>query len=168
MDVEVVTDDVPARDRGIGGDDGLHMGQEIFFGARGTTKGGNKLSRHHVATENKATGAMTLVLEFPSLYMAWGQWESGMRACKRLHAGQLIGTQCALTLPGQRRCLAIHCTDRSDALVFLRVCWRREPVADQMRLQIPFLTDERRVVAKSMGRSRAASFPQQFRARSNG
>src|SRR5205823_10546689 len=59
MDVEVVRDEVPACERGSAGDEVLHMGQEIFCGACGTTKGGDKLSRHHVATEKKATGAMT-------------------------------------------------------------------------------------------------------------
>src|SRR5579863_8387941 len=81
---------------------------------------------------------MPLVLEFPSLDMARGQGESGMLAFESLHPGQLVGTDRALTLPGQRRCLVIHRTDRSDGLVFVRVCWRRQPVADQMRLEIPF------------------------------
>src|SRR5947209_16785915 len=100
MDVEVVADNMPAPDCWIGGDDGLHMGQEIFFGARGATKRGHKFSRHDVAAQNETPCSMTLVLEFSSLHMARDQGESRMLALERLHPGQLVGTHGALALPG--------------------------------------------------------------------
>src|SRR5450755_970652 len=138
MDIEVITDDVPTGDRGISGDDGLDMGQEIFFGARGTTKGGDKLSRHDIATQDKATRTMTFILEFASLHMTWCQRESGMLAFERLHASQLVGTDGTFTLLSDNWGLLIHPTDRSDGRVFLWVLRWGQPVADQMRLEIPF------------------------------
>src|ERR1700732_3044416 len=103
MDIEVVADDVPARDQRISGNDGLHMGQEIFFGARGATKGRDKLSRHDVATQNETPCSMTLVLKFPSLHMTRDQGKSRMLALERLHPGQLVGTHGALSLLHERR-----------------------------------------------------------------
>lgn len=138
MDIEVITDDVPTGDQRISGDEGLDMGQKIFLGACGTTKGSHQLSCHDIATQDKATGSMTFIFELLSLHMTWCQGETGMLTFECLHASQLIGTDGTFTLPGQHRCLVIHRTYRSDGLVFLRVCWRREPVTDQVRLEIPF------------------------------
>src|ERR1700726_4867734 len=134
MDIEVITDDVPARDRGISGDDGLHMGQEIFFGARGTTKGSHQLSGHDIATQDKGARAMTFILEFASLHMTWCQREAGVLAFERLHASQLVGTDGTFSLLSDNWGLLIHPTDRSNGLVFLWVLRWGEPVADQMRL----------------------------------
>ena len=80
MDIEVVTDNVPAGDQRIGGDDRLHMGQEILLRTRRAAKRGQQLSRDYIPGQNEATGSMTLVLEFASLHMTWCQRETGMFA----------------------------------------------------------------------------------------
>ena len=80
MDVEVVTDDVPAADERIGRHDGLHMGQEIILGARGSAKRSQEFATDHVPAQNEAPCSMALVLEFASLYMAWCKRESRMLA----------------------------------------------------------------------------------------
>ena len=121
MNVEVITDDVPTGDQRISRYHRLEMGQEIFFGARGTTKGSHQLSCHDIATQDKATRSMTFILEFASLHMTWCQREVGMLAFERLYARQLIGTDGAFTLLSDHWGLLIHPTDRSDGLVFLWV-----------------------------------------------
>jgi hypothetical protein len=64
---------MPTRDLRISGDDSLGMRQEIIFSARRSAKRSHKFSRHDIAAQNKAAGAMPLVLEFTSLDMAWCQ-----------------------------------------------------------------------------------------------
>ena len=138
MYIEVITDDVPTGDQRIGGDNRLEMGQENFFGARGTTKGSHQLSCHDIATQDKATRSMTFILEFASLHMTWCQREAGMLAFESLHASQLVGTDGTFTLLSDNWGLLIHPTDRSDGRVFLWVLRWGQPVADQMRLEVPF------------------------------
>ena len=70
MDVEIVTDNMPAGHMGIGGHHCLDMGQEICFFPRRAAKRGQQLSRDHVTTENETARSMTLILEFASLHMA--------------------------------------------------------------------------------------------------
>ena len=126
------------RDQRVSGHDGLHMCQEIFLGTRGPAKGRYQLSRHDVTAQDKATRSMTLILEFASLHMARCQREPGMLTFYCLHAGQLVGTHRALALLGQARRLPIHCTDGPDGFLALRILRWCEPVADQMRFEIPF------------------------------
>jgi hypothetical protein len=73
MDVELITDNMPTRDLLISRNDRLHMSQEVFLSTCRSAKGGQHLSRHHIAAENKAEGAMPLVLEFSPLDVTWGQ-----------------------------------------------------------------------------------------------
>ena len=137
MDVEVVTDYMPADGLGIGGNNGLHVGQKIFLRARGSSVRGDDLSRHHIAAENDAARAMALILEFASLHFSGGQRQSWMFALKRLNAGELVCAHRPLALLSQGRRIVIDRTNALDDDFFLRICWWGEPVADQMGLQVP-------------------------------
>src|SRR5947209_3158518 len=61
-----------------------------------------------------------------------------MLALQGLHPSQLVGTHRAFALLDQGRRILIHRTDASDRFFTPRVNWRGEPIADQMRLEIPF------------------------------
>ena len=61
-----------------------------------------------------------------------------MFALQGLDPGQLIGTHDALSLLSQDRGLVIHLTNGDNGVVSLRILRRRQPIADQMRLEIPF------------------------------
>src|SRR5438045_1483771 len=63
---------------------------------------------------------------------------SPLFAFERLHSCELICTHGAFSLLSQLRRLLIHLTGRHDGLLSLRVRWRGEPIADQMRLEAPF------------------------------
>jgi len=63
MNIEVVTDKVPASSLWISRDDCLHMGQKIFLRARGSSVGSHQFSRHHITAENE--GACTQILVAP-------------------------------------------------------------------------------------------------------
>src|SRR5690242_18399335 len=62
-----------------------------------------------------------------------------MFAFERLDPGQFISTHRVLALFGQSRRVVVHLTGHSDGFLSLRINWRSQPVADPMRLQIPFL-----------------------------
>src|SRR5215469_11399352 len=66
MDIQVVTDDVPAFHLGIRCHEGLHMSQKIVLGARRSAKWRHKLSGDDVMTEHKASRSMALVFECAS------------------------------------------------------------------------------------------------------
>src|SRR6266849_4260514 len=138
MDVEVVTDKMPAGGLGIGGHDGLHMGQKILLCARGSSVGSHDLSGHHISTEDEGTGAVTGVLELASLHFSGSQRQSGVLTLQGLNPGQFIRADRAFALFGQLWSLSIDLTDRPHGFFFLRVRWRSQPVADQMRLQSVF------------------------------
>lgn len=83
---------------------------------------------------------MTKILKLSSLDFAWHQWQPRMFAFKRLHACHFIGTDRSFSLCSQLRRLFIQLTDAFDRLFSLRICWGCQPVTDQMRLEIPFLS----------------------------
>ncbi len=61
MNIEVITDHMPACGLGIAGNDCLHVGQKIFLRSRGSSVRGDDLSRHDIAAENDATRSMPLI-----------------------------------------------------------------------------------------------------------
>src|SRR5512135_3296585 len=90
MDVEVVTDEMPAGDLRISSYDRLHVGQKIFLRTRGSGMGSHQLSRHHVTTKNESTCAVARVLKLASLHFSRSQRQSWVLALQSLHPGQLI------------------------------------------------------------------------------
>lgn len=85
MDVQVVTDHMPAGNLGIGGHDGLHMSQKIILRTGRTGVGSQQLSRHHISTENEGTGTVARVLKFASFHFARNQRQAWVLAFQRLN-----------------------------------------------------------------------------------
>lgn len=138
MNVEVVTDDVPAFHCGIARHDGLHMRQKIFLGARGSSKGSHELARDDITAENEGAGAVTDVLKLAPLHFARCQRQAGMLALKGLDSGQFIRAYRPFVLFGPLWSLLINLTDGSNDGFFLWISWRGQPVPDQVRLEIVF------------------------------
>ena len=85
MNVEVVTNEVPASGLGIGRHDGLHMGQKIVLGARRAGVGSQQLSRHHIPTENEGPCAVARVFKLTPLHFSRNQRQSWVLALQRLN-----------------------------------------------------------------------------------
>ena len=83
---------------------------------------------------------MSHVLEFPSLDFSRSKRQSWMLAFQGLHPGQLVGTHELFARFDQFGGLPIDLTDRCDGFYSERINWRRQPVPDQMGLEIPFLS----------------------------
>ena len=81
---------------------------------------------------------MADIFKFAPLDFAWNQRQTGMLAFERLYSSQLIGTDRSFSLLSQAGSLFIQRTHRFDRFLPLRILGRRQPVADQMRLEIPF------------------------------
>src|SRR6266496_2460054 len=130
MNIEVITDYMPACGLGIAGHDCLHVGQKIFLRSRGSSVRGDDLSRHDIAAENDATRSMPLILEFASLHFSAGQRQSWMFALKRLDACQFVCAHRPLALLSESRRVVIHCANGSDRGIFVRISRRGKPIAD--------------------------------------
>jgi hypothetical protein len=100
MNVEVVTNEVPASGLGIGRHDGLDVGQKIVLCTRGSSVRSEQLSGHHIPTENEGTSAVARVLKLAPLHFSKSQRQSWVLALQRLNPGQFIGTHRPLPLPG--------------------------------------------------------------------
>src|SRR2546429_2240540 len=152
MDVEVVTDKMPTGGLGIGGHHRLDMGQKICLGPRGASIRSHDLSCYHISTDNEGACAMANILEFASLHFPWSQRQSRMFALKGLHTGQFIRAHCAFSLFGQLWSLPIDLTDHRNGCFSLRISRRGQPIADQMRLEIPFFNTRAAWRAEILGR----------------
>ncbi len=73
MNVEGITDTMPAGSLGIARDNGLDMDQKIFLCPRGSGVGSQQLSRDHITAENESTSAVTRVLKLAALHFSGGQ-----------------------------------------------------------------------------------------------
>src|ERR687885_1896116 len=140
MDVQIVHHKPPARRCRVTLDHLLHMRDEIRFRPRWPQERGNNLARHHVATQDTRTGAMPDVLKFAALDLARCQRQARMLALQRLHPGQFIRAHRAFALLRACGCLTIDRTDGADCLRQVLLRGRGQPVAAQMRLEIPFLS----------------------------
>src|SRR6266568_1667003 len=138
MDVEIVTDKMPAGGLGSSGNDRLHMRQEIFLRSRGACVGSHHLPGHHIATDNEGAGAVANVLKLASLHFSGSQRQSWVLALQSLNPGQFIGAHRPFSLFGQIGSLPIDLTDRPNGFLFVRISRWGQPVTDQMRLKIPF------------------------------
>jgi hypothetical protein len=81
---------------------------------------------------------MSLVLKFTPFDLAWSQRQTKVFAFEGLDPRQLIGTHGHFSLLGSYACLFIDLTERFDLLFAPRIVGRGQPIADQMRLEIPF------------------------------
>ena len=83
---------------------------------------------------------MPHVLELAPQHMAGLHRQVGMLALQGLHPSQFIHADAALSLLGPLRGLGIHLTPLHNFLVALLIGYLRQPVAEALRLQTPFLS----------------------------
>src|SRR5919202_1165246 len=152
MDVQVVHYKPPARRCRVTHQHLLHMRYEILFCARWSQNRCDDLARHHVTTQDARTGAMPNVRELAALDLARRQRQARRLALQRLHPCQFIRAHRAFALLHTRWRLTIDRTDGADRLGQLLILWRGQPIAAQMRLEIPFLSRRAAWRGESLGR----------------
>src|SRR5947209_2385378 len=138
MDVEVVTDKMPTGHVGIGSHHRLDMDQKIGLGPRGSCIGSHYLSCDHISTDDEGARPMANVLKFASLHFSGSQRQSWVFAFQCLDSGQFIGAHRPFSLFDQVASLSIDLADLPNDFFAMRINWWGQPIADQMRFEIPF------------------------------
>ncbi len=83
---------------------------------------------------------MADILELPPLDRAGSQRQVRFRALQGLHSGHLVRAYHPFPVLGQRWRLSIERTDILHLLVEVLLMGRRQPVADEMGLEVPLLS----------------------------
>ena len=144
MDVQIVHHQVPASRRWVSGDHSLDMGQEIRLGPPLSTRRRDDPAAYYVPTEDERGCPMADVLELAPLDLARRQRQIRVLAFQGLHARQFVRAYDPFASRRQRRRgLLIDLTDIGDFGVepIIALIRRRQPVADQMRFEIPLLSN---------------------------
>src|SRR5947209_18461685 len=113
------------------------MSQKICLGPRRSSVWGHQLSAGDIPTQDEGACAMTEIFKFASLHFSRSQRQSRMFALQGLDACQFISTYRPFALLSQLGGLVIDLTDGYDGFFAMRISRGREPIADQMRLEIP-------------------------------
>src|SRR5215210_809265 len=144
MGVQIVHHEVPAFGRRIGGEHSLQMGQEIRLGSSLSARRRDDLAAYYVPTENERGCPVADVLELALFELARRQGQIRVLAFQGLHARQFVRAYDPLASRRQRRRgLSVDFTDVGDLRVEPIIAFSRrpQPVADQMRFEIPLLSN---------------------------
>ena len=138
MGVQLVTDNMPACGLGIGRDDRLQMGQEIGLRARRSTSGGEQLSGDDIAAQDERAACHGARTQIRAARLCP---EPGaiLDACVPGPAPQSTHRYSPSVLPlAPAGCLLIQGADGFHRFFPVLIDRWGQPVADQMRLEIPF------------------------------
>lgn len=89
-----------------------------------------------IQVDDEGLSAMPNVLILAPFHFAGSHGQARLGALQSLNATHLIGAHGSLTSPSQFRRLAIQVIDVFDLVIELLIESRRQPVADQVRLEI--------------------------------
>src|SRR5271165_3279120 len=140
MNVEIVHNEMPAS-AWVRGNHVVHMRQKVGFRAPGSAGGSQDLAAGDLPTENERTRPMPQIFKLTAFDFAGGQGQSRMQPFERLHPSQFIGTHHFDALLCQLGSSLVQRTNRLDFRVELFVLGGGQPIADTVRLQIPFLSN---------------------------
>ena len=138
MDIEIVDDEMPAGDQRKLMEQRLDMLQKILFGPRRFGGGQQDLPRSDIATEDERLGTMPEVLKLTPFHLPRLQRQPRVFAFQRLHTGQFVAGDDAFAWLAQPFRLAVERIEIVHFLIKIRFVGRREPIAEQVRLEIPF------------------------------
>src|SRR5512137_1847643 len=106
MGIEIVADKMPARGRGVSGDDSLHMRQKVCFSPRWPSSRSKHSPGDDVATEDEGERAMPDVLKFTPFHFARRHRQPWMFLFQGLHTRQLVRAHRALALRVSLWCIS--------------------------------------------------------------
>ncbi len=141
MSIELVHDENPRRFR-VGGDRFLDMYHKVCFGACGTDRWNDDLTKGHFEIGDQGQRVVTDVLELAQLDPTGDHRARRMLAFQCLDARFLIRAHDVRAFPVQVQCLVVDVADELDFLIeLLRVLWTviGQPVTRQMRFQVRVL-----------------------------
>jgi len=136
MDVEVVHHKMPADNQRLCLDGALDVVEKIHLVSRATMRNHTNLSAGDIKVDDERLRAVPDVLKFLVLDSAWSHRQRGVLAFQGLHAAQFIGAHYPFAFLDQLWCLVVHPIDVFNLLVELLVINIRQPITDQVRLEI--------------------------------
>ena len=149
MDIEIVHYKMPADNQRLSLDGAFDMVEKIYLVSRATMGNRANLPTGDIQVHDERLHAVPDVLKFLVLYSAWSHRQRGMLAFQGLHATQFIRAHHPFTFLDQLWCLVVHPIDVFNLLVELLIINIRQPIADQVRLEVAFfLTASPRVWAR--------------------
>jgi hypothetical protein len=166
--IEVVADDAPRRGRRRGGEQALHKGNEVLFGA-GIADGATDRTGRDVERRDQGFGAVPDVLELPPFDVPGLHRQALRRALQCLDSGHLVDRNGLHTLFRSRGRRLIDIADASTLRIEVGVWFGGQPVADAMWFKVRFfLKSVRPSHARCFRRYRVALPAGPVRSDSNG
>ena len=140
MDVEVVYHKMPLGDWRRVGQCALNMLKKIFLGARVATGNRCHVTGRHFEVDDERQRPPSNIFKLPALDLAWGQEQTRVFAFQGLHPGHFVSTHHDFALFREFWGVLIQLVDVGGLLVKPLICFLRQPVTDQMRLETPFFS----------------------------
>ena len=138
MDVEIVHHKMPADNQRLCLDGAFDMVEKIHLVSRATMGNRTNLPTGDIEVHDERLRTVPDVFKFLVLYSAWPHRQRGMLAFQGLHATQFIRAHHPFTFLDQLWCLVVHPIDVFNLLVELLIINIRQPIADQVRLEVAF------------------------------
>ena len=138
MDVEIVHHKMPADNQRLCLDGAFDMVEKIHLVSRATMGNRTNLPTGDIEVHDERLRTVPDVFKFLVLYSAWPHRQRGMLAFQGLHPTQFIRAHYSFTFLDQLWCLVIHPIDVFNLLVELLIINIRQPIADQVRLEVAF------------------------------
>jgi hypothetical protein len=137
MGVEMVDNEMPLHDVGMSVNSALNMSQKVFLIPGRASRNLTDRALGDMEVDDEGQCAMPDVLELPTQHPSRLHRQVGVLGFERLHAGHFIGAHNRFS--PFRSCLGglVQFIDVGDFFVRLRVGFRIQPVADQVRLKRP-------------------------------
>jgi hypothetical protein len=136
VDIEVVSDEVPFGHAGIGLDRALDVVHKVCLISSGAIRCGANPAGGDIQVDDECLSAVPDVLILAPFHFAGSHGQARLSALQSLNATQFIGAHGPLTLASQFRRLAIQAIDVFDLFIELLIGSWRQPIADQVRLEI--------------------------------
>lgn len=140
MGIEVVHKDVPPGCSWIAANEALQMSEAVFLIARWPKRRFDHLPCDDIEIEKPRERAVPNIFEFTPEHTARRHRQVGVEPLQCLDSCQFVHTDCPFSSPGSLYCGCIERTALGDFLLPLLIGNLRQPIAEPVRLEAPFLS----------------------------
>lgn len=138
MDIEIIHYKMPTANQRLCLDGSLDMVEKITLVSCATMGNRSNLPTGDIQVHNERLCAVPDVLKFLILYSARSHRQRGMLTFQGLDTTQFIRAHHPFAFLDQLWCLVVHPIDIFNLLVELFIFNIRQPITDQVRLEVAF------------------------------
>lgn len=139
MGVEIINDKMPFADLGMSFDRSMHMSEEVGFVTRRSIGNRLNLARGHYEVHHEGLSTVALIFKLLVLDGARPHGQGVVFTFPCLNPSQLISADYCFALFHQLLGLLVQAIDISYLRIKVFIDYWRQPIANQVRLQSPFL-----------------------------